>query len=1129
MARMTTATTVTFLFTDLSGSTEILERLGDDAAQSLWRTHFELLRHAVAAHGGTEVKSLGDGLMVAFPSALSAVAAAVAMQQATNRHNRRESHPPLRVRVGLHAGEPIRTDDDYFGASVVIARRLCDIAASDGIYVSSIVRGLIGNRGGFEFRDLGPLPLKGLSEPVSAVEVLWEPAVDEDEPLVTPATLSDAVTAPVFLTALQSGRRVALVGRESELATLRQRLDAEDGGGGVVLLAGEPGVGKTRLLLEAAEHAQNNGWQVLIGHAYDSEGMPPYLPFEEAISGIVRATPNTKLHAEIVEAAPEIALLIPELRDRVQRAAPRPSLGPEGDRYRLFEGVAQVLGDIARSSPRGLLLCLEDLHWADDSTLSLLEHIARQLADIRVLIAVTYRDTELETSRSLARTLEQIARQGSVLRLDIERLVHEEVGALLAKLGGPEPPASLIEAVYAETEGNPFFVREVFEYLQEEGRLLDTSGRWRVDLHIAESDVPPSVRLVISRRLERVSERCRRTLSLAALIGRSFDYELLRVVSDLGNEALLDALDEAERAHLLESTTAGLTFAHELVRQTLVNSLTQPRRQNIHLRIAQTMEAIYARNLAPYVSELAGHFRLAGNSADANKTIAYCVRAAGAAQALFAYADAVSNLEAALAAQERAQLEDASQKCDLLLQLGEALMPAGEPRRAVEVATQALALAEAPGDSKAGTASDPERGARACRVAIMAMYRYGGSVMWGTPEWAQWAQCADRYAAEGTVDRVYADYALAAFEHNPGRFRAWRAQRERALSLARRLDQADPLFLAAWLFISFDGAPQHQAERRHLVEELAARPKEGVNTRTLCSVLAVGGDTFLGWGDRDRAEALWHQVSDLAARTRDPFARLYSLWGEVAARLLAGEFERAVELGDALESRGADYGMAVMGRVIADSLVWRPRLYLGRFEEALAALGEPGRLAVAPEALYLAAKRVLTLAHLGRAEEARTALGQVVEKLEGALGEEDETPAFMLLYLLEAAVLLEERALVEAFAARLSSLAHLAGTHSHNMTCFGRHLGAAAALLGKPEEARGYYAQALDVATKIRFRPEIALTRLQLAELLLEHYPEERAEALDHLDFAIAEFREMKMAPSLERASAMRSKVLEGT
>src|SRR3972149_4611079 len=146
MARMTTATTVTFLFTDLSGSTEILERLGDDAAQSLWRTHFELLRHAVAAHGGTEVKSLGDGLMVAFPSALSAVAAAVAMQQATNRHNRQESHPPLRVRVGLHAGDPIRADNDYFGASVVIARRLCDIAESDGIYVSSIVRGLIGNQ-----------------------------------------------------------------------------------------------------------------------------------------------------------------------------------------------------------------------------------------------------------------------------------------------------------------------------------------------------------------------------------------------------------------------------------------------------------------------------------------------------------------------------------------------------------------------------------------------------------------------------------------------------------------------------------------------------------------------------------------------------------------------------------------------------------------------------------------------------------------------------------------------------------------------------------------------------------------------------------------------------------------------
>src|SRR5688572_22283540 len=132
----TTAATTTFLFTDLTGSTQILDRLGDEAAQSLWRTHFNLLRQAVTTYGGREVKSLGDGLMVTFPSAVSAVAAAVAMQQSTNRHNRQESHPPLRVRVGLHAGEPIQTDDDYFGSSVVIARRLCDVAESDSIYVS---------------------------------------------------------------------------------------------------------------------------------------------------------------------------------------------------------------------------------------------------------------------------------------------------------------------------------------------------------------------------------------------------------------------------------------------------------------------------------------------------------------------------------------------------------------------------------------------------------------------------------------------------------------------------------------------------------------------------------------------------------------------------------------------------------------------------------------------------------------------------------------------------------------------------------------------------------------------------------------------------------------------------------
>jgi class 3 adenylate cyclase len=197
--------TVTLLFTDLVNSTELLERLGDDAAEQVRRAHFRLLRDAVATCGGEEVKNLGDGLMVAFASAVDAVGCAVAMQQAVHRYNHRQGTQDLQVRVGLHVGEPIRDEDDYFGTPVVVAKRLCDRAQGGQILLSDLVRGLVGARGNFTFRDAGALPLKGLATPVAAYEVVWESA--PAQPLPLPA-------------ALAANERTPFVGRTRELALL---------------------------------------------------------------------------------------------------------------------------------------------------------------------------------------------------------------------------------------------------------------------------------------------------------------------------------------------------------------------------------------------------------------------------------------------------------------------------------------------------------------------------------------------------------------------------------------------------------------------------------------------------------------------------------------------------------------------------------------------------------------------------------------------------------------------------------------------------------------------------------------------------------------------------------------------
>ena len=245
-----------------------------------------------------------------------------------------------------------------------------------------------------------------------------------------------------------------------------------------------------------------------------------------------------------------------------------------------------------------------------------------------VLILGTYRDVELDVARPLARALQELTRQRLAHDLALKRLPEAEVAAMLRALSGQEPPAPLVQAVYRETEGNPFFVEEVFQHLAEEGKLFDAQGRWRPDLSIGELEVPRGVRLVIGRRLERVCEDCRRRPDDAAVIGRGFSFELLEALGDVGADALLDAVDEAERAHLITSTADGpearFTFAHELIRQTLVSGLSLPRRQRLHLRVAEAMERVYARTLEEHAADLAHHLYQAGTPPSRRRRRATC-------------------------------------------------------------------------------------------------------------------------------------------------------------------------------------------------------------------------------------------------------------------------------------------------------------------------------------------------------------------------------------------------------------------------------------------------------------------------------------------------------------------------
>ena len=230
------------------------------------------------------------------------------------------------------------------------------------------------------------------------------------------------------------------------------------------------------------------------------------------------------------------------------------------------------------------------------------------LSSTPMLLIGTYRDVELEVTKPFAKTLETLLRQKQATRISLRRLAVGGVESMLAAMSGQQPPPSLARVVFEETEGNPFFVEEVFRHLSEEGKLFDEAGQWRPGLRVDQLQVPEGVRLVLGRRLDRLGVDARRILTTAAVIGRSFSLRLLEELENQKPDAALDAIEEAERAHLVSTEPAGrdmrYRFVHELVRQTLSETLSLPRRQRLHARVAEAIERVYSANLEPQASPL---------------------------------------------------------------------------------------------------------------------------------------------------------------------------------------------------------------------------------------------------------------------------------------------------------------------------------------------------------------------------------------------------------------------------------------------------------------------------------------------------------------------------------------------
>jgi tetratricopeptide (TPR) repeat protein len=484
-------------------------------------------------------------------------------------------------------------------------------------------------------------------------------------------------------------RRWPMVGREAERAELGQHLDdAIAGRGSLVMIGGEPGIGKTRLTETLLDEARQRGCLCLVGHAYEMEGAPPYVPFIEMLEYSARVVPATAFRHALGESASEVSKFVPELRRMFPDIPPPLEVPAEQQRWRLFNAYRDFVERSCKMSP--IVVVLEDLHWADEPSLQLLLHIAPAFSKIALLVLGTSRDVELDVTRPFAKVLETLLRQRHATRMSLRRLPASAVNELLAAMSGRPAPDSFARVIFRETEGNPFFVEEVFQHLKDEGQIFDAGGSWRTDLRVDTLEVPEGVRLVIGRRLERLSDATRRVLTTAAVVGRSFSLPLLESLEDASPDAVLDAVEEAERAHLLAPQRTGretrYMFAHELIRQTLADALSLPRRQRLHARIAGAIERTYASALDKHVTALAHHLYNAGAAADAEKTSVYLVKAADESRAAAAHEDALRHLDHALSLWED---ESSDRVADLLFRRGLALRSLGRPGEAIETMERA--------------------------------------------------------------------------------------------------------------------------------------------------------------------------------------------------------------------------------------------------------------------------------------------------------------------------------------------------------------------------------------------------------------------------------------------------------
>lgn len=698
--------TVTVLFTDLEGSTDLRTSIGDEAAHRRFRAHDQIIRDEIARSGGTEAKGTGDGFMVLFDSARQALSGAIEMQRAIDEHNRTDPGSAVKVRMGINTGEVVSEADDVYGAAVNAAARICAKAQGGQILISQVVKDLAGFVPDIRVADRGLYWLKGFPQRLRLHEVMWRTRTDDDEQSTVPARPRSRAEIADLPRA-----KGPIVGRSAEIAVIQEEIaKVKSGSMRVLALEGEPGIGKTRLLESAEEFAAAQDPSFSILHvAADEELRGAFLVFRTLFA--------TTAAEGLAEEAGALETL-ERARNALTGKDPHTSgLSPQEQMLQVFDEVTTAIRSLAQDRP--LALFIDDLQWADEDSLRLLRYLARTIATSSLFMLFTVRSVSEVTGGGPAHLFADLERMHLARRLRLSRFTMTESSELLGNLLGAPVNQQVVETLHARAEGVPFFIEE-FARTYREARVLQLVGETWTMSQVSGQSVPASIATLIERRLAQLEVETRSLLANAAILGSRFRIsDLSQVSASVGESALLEGWQLEERlepavvsgviAQLPEGSNQDYTFTHDQIRATLVDAISRQRKRRIHGAIVDNLVSDGAEE-AGNLAGLAHHALRAG---DDKRGVACSIKAARATLDRSAPQESVRIVDAARAAaaspQERAELlrvkddalavlERVEERAANLAEMGALATAIGEPQFEMDVKLRRASVARMAGD-----------------------------------------------------------------------------------------------------------------------------------------------------------------------------------------------------------------------------------------------------------------------------------------------------------------------------------------------------------------------------------------------------------------------------------------------